>query len=304
MAALPGIESKDPALAEAVSAWLLESRMPLPPGLRLSLEVVEAIPEIEDPRTSYPQGSIEIRAGDPLGWVHIRWPNRAMARIEERRPEARILVTREAVRDLDPFLRGFLLIVLIFLWKRTGRFHIHAGTAIDPHGRGWMLIGHSQSGKSTTTALLAARGWRVGTDDIAFLTDCGERVGVLGFRDRIALRSGGHALLGKSGGTLLPRREKAGFWPEELGARWVQTVEPDFVVFTSLGGERTSFAPASSREILSGLIHRSVWVMFEPMGAQEHLDLLARLGRQARCFHATLAPDLFTESRTLEDFLP
>jgi hypothetical protein len=44
--------------------------------------------------------------------------------------------------------------------------------------------------------------------------------------------------------------------------------------------------------------------MFEPTAAQEHLDLLSRLGRQARCYHATLAPDLFRAPGALEDFLP
>src|SRR6185436_19838192 len=176
-------------------------------------------------------------------------------------------------------LRSFLLVTLIFLWKRDGHFHMHAGTAVDPSGRGWLLVGNSQSGKSTTTALLAARGWAVGTDDIAFLTAAGERAGVVGFRSPIALRPGGAELLGRTGGVTMPARGKTGYWPEDLGARWVQTVEPDIVVFTEVSGPATKMTRASPAEVMRGLLQWSIWVMFEPTGAQEHLDLLSRLGR-------------------------
>jgi hypothetical protein len=111
-------------------------------------------------------------------------------------------------------------------------------------------------------------------------------------------------LLGKAGGVPLTARGKTGFWPEELGAPWVQTVEPEIVVFTSVGGDRTTLIPSTAAEVLKGLLQWSLWVMFESTAAQEHLDLLSRLGRQAKCYHATLAPDLFDAPGALEDFLP
>ncbi len=305
MTAIPGISSNDPGFGAAVTDWLTESRMPLPAGLLLQLEVVDRVTEFADPREVFLQGDVEIRAGEPVGWVHLTWRLApAVARIDEHRPHATVQVSREALGELDYLLRSFLLISLIFLWKRDGRYHVHAGTAIDSTGRGWMLIGNSNSGKSTTTALLASRGWRVSTDDIAFLEACGERAVVRGFRSRIALRSGGFKLLGKAGGLPLESRGKTGFWPEELGSSWVPTIEPDIIVFTSVGGDRTSMVPSSPAAIMRELLQWSMWVLFEPTAAQEHLDLLARLGRQARCYHATLAPDLFTASRALEDFLP
>lgn len=301
----PGVSSNDAAILAAVSDWLAQSRMPLPAGLRLRIDVVARVPVEEDPREIFPQGDVEIRAGEPLGWVHLTWKRApAMARIEETRPEAHVQLSHEAVADLDYLLRSFLLVTLIFLWKRDGRYHVHAGAGIDSKGRGWMLIGNSCSGKSTTTALLAARGWQICTDDIAFLVDCENKAGVLGFRSPIALRSGGFQLLGKAGGVPLPARGKTGFWPEELGASWVQVVEPDILVFTSVGGDRTTLVPMSPAEVLKGLLQWSLWVMFEPTAAQEHLDLLSRLGRQATCYRATLAPDLFAAPGALEDFLP
>jgi hypothetical protein len=303
-ARLSGLTSNDHSLETALSEWLQESRMSLPPGFRLSLDTVERLPALDDRRPAFRQGQVEIRAGEPLGWAQVSWPGLAQARIEELEPRARVLLTREALADRDRFFRSFLLIVLIFLWKRDQRFHIHAGTAIDPMGRGWMLTGTSGAGKSTTTAWLATRLWQIGTDDIAFLVDRGERVGVLGFRDRIALRSGALGLVPLPEGLALDRRGKLGYWPEELGARWVQTVEPEIVLFAEGLGARTVFRKSEPREILDRLIRSSAWVMFEATGASEHLALLSRLGGQARCYAAILGPDLFTHPDALAGFLP
>lgn len=303
--AIPGVSSNHPGLQAAVSAWLLESRMPLPEGIELRVEVVDQVPLLEDPREIFPQGEVDIRAGEPLGWVHVGWRAApAMARIEEGLPEATVYLSPAALADFDRLSRSFLLIVMIFVWRRAGRYHLHGGTAVDSKGRGWLLAGNSGSGKSTTIALLASRGWRVGTDDIAFLTAANGRAAVLGFRSPIALRPGGYGLLSCEGGIALERRGKRGFEPEDLGGAWLSSVEPDFVVFTALGGERTRLEPMAPKAAMRALLQWSPWVMFEATAAQEHLDLLARLGRQARCYQATLAPDLFSATGALEDFLP
>jgi hypothetical protein len=305
MSAIPSVTSNDSALEAAVVDWLLASRMVLPPDFRIRLSVVDAVGSWEDNREVFLQGDVAIQAGDPAGWVHLNWRTApARARIEAQQPEALVEVSREALAKLDYFLRSFVLVTLIFIWKRAGHFHVHAASAIDSRGRGWMLIGASCSGKSTTTALLASRGWQVSTDDIAFLTSREDRAAVVGFRSPIALRPGGMELIGPAGGTQLESRLKTGYWPEELGATWVQTVEPDILVFTALGGERTMLTPMAASDVLAELLQWSLWVMFEPMAAQEHLDLLARLARQARCYRATLAPDLFAAPGALEDFLP
>jgi hypothetical protein len=305
MSAIPSVSSNDSAFEAAVVDWLVASRMVLPQDFRIRLSVVDSVGSWEDNREVFLQGDVAIQAGEPAGWVHLTWRTApARARIDAHQPDAFVEVSREAVAQLDYFLRSFLLVTLIFIWKRAGHYHVHAASAIDSRGRGWMLIGASCSGKSTTTALLAARGWQVSTDDIAFLTSRDDRAAVVGFRSPIALRPGGMDLIGQAGGTQLTSRLKTGFWPEELGATWVQTVEPEILVFTSLGGERTTLTSMAASDVLAELLQWSLWVMFEPMAAQEHLDLLARLARQARCYRATLAPDIFAAPGALEDFLP
>ncbi len=302
-----GVESNDPELGELVKEWLSESRMPLPPGFRLSFEITDQIPTPIDPRPAYSQAGVEVRAGEPLDWVHLRWTGKpGMARVEAGRPEATVYLSRAALDDPELLLRTFVMLVLIFLGRRAGRFHLHAGTAVDPAGRGWLLTGNSGSGKSTTTALLASRGWEVGTDDVAFLTASNARAAVLGIRVPIALRPGGRELLAhhEGGGLSLTRRQKTGFYAEELGGRWREAVEPDFLLFAELGNGRTRLLPMEPTEVMRVLVQSSPWVLFESTAAQEHLDLLARLGRQARCFRAQLAPDLFAAPGALADFLP
>ncbi len=304
MHSFPGIQCRDPRLEAALLDWLEDTRMPLPPGLALTVEVVDVVPTLDDDRIAYRQGFLEIRAGEPLGWVQVGWPGRAMARIDPIRAEAQAFVTREATEQLELLFRGFLLVTLIFLWKRAHRFHVHAGTARDPEGRGWMLIGNSHSGKSTTVALLARRGWQIGSEDAVFLTERESRVAAFGFRDQIALRPGGVDLLACTGGVPVPRRNKQAFTVEELGGTWTPVIEPDIVVFADGTGERTHLKPAEPAEILRRLIQNSPWVMFEATAATEYLQILSRLGRQARCYKATLGPDIFDRSDALMGMLP
>jgi len=216
---------------------------------------------------------------------------------------ARVTLSAAAVQCLEESKRTFFLTVLIFLLRRAGWHHVHGGTAVDPEGRGWLFAGNSRSGKSTTTALVGSRGWAVGTDDIAFLAPVEQRVEARAFRSRIALRPGGLELLALAGGTALPDRGKLGYWPDELGADWAPRVEPEIVVFTTVGGAVTRAEPLSPAQTLAELVRWSAWVVVEPSLADEHLGLLTRLGRQCRAYRVSLGRDLFSAPDLLSDLV-
>ena len=298
------LECDDAALALALRIWLDDSRLEWPAPFTIRASVVDALPEPDDPREAFPQPEMLIQAGPPDGTVRIRWmPGLAEAIVHATEPVATVRFTPEAVADLEAAERGFLLVMLLFVLRRIGWYHVHGAALVDPGGRGWMLVGNSKTGKSTTTALLASRGWSVGTDDIAFLRDQGSRVGVLGFRSPIALRAGGRELLGAAGGIDLGRRQKTGYLAEDLGTTWAPVVVPEIMLFPVVG-ERTTIEPMAPRAVLSALIQWSLWVLFEEVHAQEHLDLLGRLAGQSRCYQATLGPDLFRNPTLLQDLLP
>ncbi len=298
------LDCDDAVLSLALRTWLDDSRLEWPGRFHIRASVVDSLPESDDPRESFPQPEMLIQAGPPDGTVRVRWmPGLAEAVIHASEPSVTVRFSREGFAQLEFAERGFLLVMLLFVLRRLGWYHVHGAALIDPAGRGWMLVGNSKTGKSTTTALLASRGWGIGTDDISFLRDQGSQVGALGFHSTIALRPGGRELLGAAGGVDLTRRGKTGYRPEDLGGTWAPIVVPEIILFPVVG-ERTSITPKPPRAVLSALITWSLWVLFEEVHAQEHLDLLAKLASQARCYDATVGPDLFRNPSLLTELLP
>lgn len=287
------LECADPVVHRVLSDWLDASGMSWPGPFRLRATVSDTPPFEPDSREVLRQPTVRIQAGPPCGTVRVSWGEApAMAVVHPTRPEAELWFSPAAAARLEKAERTFLLVVLVFVLRRLGWYHVHGAALVDPFGRGWLIAGDSNCGKSTTTALLASRGWGVCTDDIGFLASRPSGVATLGFRSRIALREGGQELLRARGGHPLPQRGKAGFWPEELGGTWMPGTIPVMIAFPRIGA-RSALAPAPPREVLASLVKWSQWVLYEPVHAQEHLDTLGRLARQARCFDLTLGPDLF-----------
>ncbi|NOT07157.1 MAG: hypothetical protein HOP28_03035 [Gemmatimonadales bacterium] len=287
------LDCADPAVEAGLRAWLTESELAWPGRFRISVTVSPTPPFGSDTREPLRQPTVVIQAGPPSGTVRVMWTSApAMAVVHPTRPEVALWFSPEAVPHIAEAARTFLLVVLVFVLRRLGWYHVHGAALRDPEGHGWLIAGDSNCGKSTTTALVASRGWGIGTDDIGFLAAHGRKIAVMGFRSRIALRSGGRSLLGAKGGLPLPERAKEGYWPEELGGHWVPEILPEIIAFPTIG-EQTELAPMAPRDVLAGLVKWSQWVLYEPVHSQEHLDALGRLANQARCYHLTLGPDLF-----------
>jgi hypothetical protein len=194
--------------------------------------------------------------------------------------------------------------VLVFLLRRVGWHHVHAAVARDPRGRDWLFAGDAQSGKSTTAALLSTWGWAVGSDDITFLALDGGSVEAISQRAPIALRPGGFALLGLSGGTAARGGRKMAFFPEELGGSWAARVTPQVLILPRIEGGVTRATPVRPHEALVELVRWSAWVALEPGLAQAHLDLLNALARQARCYRLALGPDVFAHRDLFMELVP
>lgn len=301
------VRSTDTTLRDTIALWIDEGRLSPPKSLVLQVTVGEvSLPAAGDPRPVFEQPEVRIHSGGADGRVTLVWTTApATLTLEPGADQAALRLSSAAAARAADRLRHFVITALIFLLRRAGWHHVHGATAVDPRGRGWLLAGNSRAGKSTTAALFAARGWAVGTDDIAFLADGPSgRVQVHAFRSRLALRPGGEELLARTGGLPLAGRGKVGFWPEELGGGWVATIEPSLLLFTRIGAGATAVHPVGASEILAQLVRWSAWVVLEPALAQEHLDLLSRLGAQVRAYRVDLGRDLFEDPTLLERLIP
>lgn len=289
----------EPSLAEALDSWLERACLEPERSLLLRVRVAEPSPS-RDSRPVFEQPTVEIRTGPPRNDVVLDWsiaPARAV--LDSGSREASVTLSLKAVARLEECLRTFMMTVLIFLLRRADLHHVHAATAVDPRGRGWLIAGNARAGKSTTAALLASRGWPVGTDDTAFIKEGSSGVEVVSYRAPIALRPGGHALLGQPMGSQRTGRNKIVFWPEELGSSWARSVTPEVLLFTVVGDSVTRAKPISPRQSLTELVRWSAWVVLEPELAQAHLDLLGRLARQCTGYRVTLGRDLFDDESLL-----
>ena len=295
-----------PALAQLereVAEWLRSSRLEPECWPSFSFRHVEALETNHDTRPVFTQPTVAIQAGAPGGGVRIRWELAdAEALVDEFLPYATIQVTSGVYAKTELFLRSMMVAVLLFAMRRRGRFHVHAAALQTPSGEGWLLAGASGGGKSTTTALLARRGWQVSTEDIAFIEPAeGETVGVRGFRTRLALRPGGAALLHVDAGVELTGRGKLGLWPEELGGSWIPRIVPSVILFTSVGEDRTVVERISAMDAMRGLVQWSMWILFEAVGSTEHLRLLSALTAQTRTYRVQLGRDLFDRPQLLQE---
>ncbi len=297
------VSCADAAIRGHLQSWLVEGRIVPPVPLRIDVRI-EAVAPPDGTPAAFQQPGVSFHVLPPDNRLSIRWGVApAVAELGPGEPSARVVLSPEAAERIEESTRTFFLSVLIFLLRRAGWHHVHGGTAVDPQGRGWLLAGDSGSGKSTTTALVCSWGWAIGTDDITFLVSAGDRVGAHAFRSRIALRPGGQELLAHSGGISLPDRGKVGYWPDELGGSWVARVEPEIIVFTTVSGDRTRAELLSPGQALAELVRWSAWVIVEPGLAQEHLELLTRLGRQSRAYRVFLGPDLFGRPDLLSELI-
>ena len=298
------LECADPTARQLFTEWLDATHLAWPGRFSIVVETGETDPFGPDDRDAVVQPAVLVRSGPPHGTVRVEWQHApATAEIHAERPEARIWMSPEAIREFDASRRNFNLVVLIFLLKRLGWYHTHGASFVDPRGRGWLMIGNSHCGKSTTSAIVSRMGWPLTTDDIGFLAQRGDRAAVIGVRSALHLRPGGREMMGVTGGRPLRKTNRMAYTPEELGGRWIPEVVPEILLFPTLG-DRTAAVPASRRRAMAQVVEWSRWVLYEPLGAQAHLDVLVQIARQSQCYDLTLGPDLFERPQLLEELIP
>ena len=223
---------------------------------------------------------------------------------------ARVDVSYQATDEtINWFLSHVCFTVpLAELLKRQGLFMVHAaGLAVS--GKGLLVAGQSGSGKTTLTLTLVRAGFGFLADDTVFLraAPSGEALRVLAFPDEIDVTA-----------------QTASFFPEvarEIGqapatARCKNPVcatrvygvtpcwecAPEVLIFPRVSGRKRSVVKSMSKpEALLELLCNVVRT--ETRSSQGHLDALAALVRDCRCYRLETGCDFAALPKLLRTLL-
>ena len=196
--------------------------------------------------------------------------------------------------------------------RRGGLYVLHAAGVVEPEtGAGVVVVGNSNSGKSSLTIRLASAGWRYLSDDMLVLS--GETEGA-GEADNgveaYALRrifsvsaaslagcelSGLEAALGAPANSDPTKRKLE---PRiTFPGSFVESCRPRVLLFPTLTGEAASrLEKITPGEAMARLIRQCPWASYDTGTAREHLGVLGMLAKQSDSFTLDAGRDLIEDA--------
>jgi hypothetical protein len=190
--------------------------------------------------------------------------------------------------------------------RRGGLYVLHAAGVVEPEsGAGLVVVGNSNSGKSSLTIRMASAGWRYLSDDMLVLSgEAGGAVEAYALRRIFSVSasslagcrlSGLDAALGAPANSDPSKRklEPRITFPDGF----VESCRPRVLLFPTLTGEAASrLEKISSGEAMARLIRQCPWASYDTGTAREHLRVLGMLARQSVSFLLDAGRDLIEDS--------
>ncbi len=186
-----------------------------------------------------------------------------------------------------------------------GLYVLHAAGVVEPvTGTGVVVVGHSNSGKSSLTIRLAGAGWRYLSDDMLVLAEEKDEIVAWAFRRIFSVSSASLANSGLSGVDAAlgapvnsdPSKRKLEpriMFPEGF----VESCRPRVLLFPILTGEAESrVGKLSGGEAMSRLIRQCPWASYDAGTAREHLRVLGLLAKQSSSYSLAAGLDLLEDS--------
>ena len=247
---------------------------PLPAGIK-PFKIQRGQCYLDGPRMvlNVDESQIEVESGFPSR-VSVRFGNSSHAR----HPVAVVNVLSYA---LPAALRRCLL------------YEVHSAAVVEPEtGFGLLLVGDSNSGKSSLTVRLAHAGWKYLTDDMVVIRNGGRHVEALALRKVFAVSPQSIAIAGLDrlnsslGTSVRSDRNKRRLEPSEVFPELFTSVcRPGVLCFVSIAGSETShFEEISQSDAMIRMVNHCAWSSYDEHGAADFLKTLGRLVAQARCF--------------------
>lgn len=199
---------------------------------------------------------------------------------------------------LPPILYFVLTFALLGLLQRRAMFAVHGAALGLDESRGLLLIGESDTGKSTLAMTLVRSGWRYLSDDSIFLCPNGDDpTEAIPFRRDFGFDADAEELFPELRGTtetqLTDERKRRvrvdALYPRQFLERCI----PRAIVFPTVAPEEVSrLSDIRPTDALRRLMTQSSFVDMDAELARNQMDVLQRTIRQCRCLELVAGADL------------
>ena len=218
-------------------------------------------------------------------YLEVPGRGRALCDVNSRR----VHVSYPESEASDPWLLAhlFFTVPLAELLKRRGLYMVHAaGLAVA--GKGLLVAGQSGAGKTTLALALLRAGFDFLADDTVFLSLGKNGLRILAFPDEVDVTAQTLGFFPELR-RLTQASKPSGRLKQPIRATSLYQVrpcwecEPEAIIFPQPGkSSRGLLAPMSKPEALVQLVCNVLRT--EPSSSQAHLDALAGLVRNCRCY--------------------
>ncbi len=231
---------------------------------------------------------------ETTGQFCIDVPRRARVICETQTGDVQIAYPQSAARDINLLSHLCFTVPLAELLKRQGLYMLHAaGLCLD--GKGLLVAGASGAGKTTLAITLLRAGFGFLGDDTTFLSPSPQGLHALAFPDEIDVTddTAGYfpELRGLARNPPLPRGPKHSVdFVRLYEATPTWRCVPSVLVFPrAVSAHMNVLSPMSKDEALIELLCNVLRT--DLRAAQAHLDALAALVKQCRCFRLHASRD-------------
>jgi hypothetical protein len=227
-------------------------------------------------------------------------------RVDGRDGSATVSVTRENAGRTWLLSHPVLSLALIEGLRRNGLYSVHAA-ALSAGGAGLLIAGVSGAGKSTLALALARAGLGFLGDDTIFIAMRDDRVRAFAFPDELDISPRTAAFFPEFDRLARtappPGRHKHGVFIDDMcPVRFVEECIPKVIVVPRIADSSTSvLTEVAPEDVFVELIPNVL--LTHPPTAQRHLDAIAALLAQVRCYRLATGRDLDAAAARLRDLV-
>jgi hypothetical protein len=206
------------------------------------------------------------------------------------------------------FREFFLLSCLLPLMHRLGYFELHAASCAY-EGFGYLFLGTSGSGKTTSILSLIASGWKYLSDDAMVVSTDSEGTTLARPLRRCFSLTPDHfkryPQLAARPSESVPSSEKRRLDPRQIWpGQYAAVARPTFIIACSLADqETTQITPIRRADLLARLVASAPWLMFDHATAPAHLGIFRSLATSCYGFELKAGRDLLRSKRRIASLI-